>query len=125
MILLAKQVEIPLIVNGIFNFLSKPRLTNVTSCSQVKPTFQRVIVRIVNKTRILCFVALNTLLRMCKIPHHLQCVTAPDGTLICAYIYQCFSLPSIQEIVDVSLLGPRRISFRCRVTNLLKMGFWE
>jgi len=64
MILLAKRVEILLIVNGIFNFLSKPRLTNVTSCSKIQPTFQRVIVRVVNKRRMLCFVALNTLLKM-------------------------------------------------------------
>ena len=64
MMLLAKQVEILLILNGIFNSLLKPRLTNGTNCSQIKPTFQRVIVSVVNKMRMLCVVALNTLLRM-------------------------------------------------------------
>ena len=34
----------------------------------------------------LCFAALNTVLRMWKIPYHLQSVTAPDGNLIYPYI---------------------------------------
>jgi len=45
---------------------------------------------------------------------HITCSVSLHPTeFLFVHIYRCFSVSSIEEILDVSLFGPRRISFRC------------